>query len=500
MSDAFESDIFELAPIAMWIEDFSEVKALFDQWRAEGVHDISAFLREDLSRVAECSRRIRVLSVNRKTLELFEADSLDHLTANLSNVFRDDMLETHVNELSDLWDGKTDFSSATVNYTVSGKRLDIQLRGSVLPGFEKSLGKVLLTTEDVTARENARRGEIINRRYAEGIFEHSPVSLWIEDFSGIKMLIDDVREQGITDFRTFTDVHPEFVLQCMSEIKVIDVNQATLDLFCAPDRQTLLQHLGDVFRDEMEKPFREQLMELWNGNLFHHREVVNYALDGTVRHILLHFAVFPGYESNWLRVQVALTDITARKKAEAYLEYLGKHDVLTKLHNRAFYMDELNRLERKTLRPVSVIVMDLNGLKDANDTLGHDAGDALLRRFGEVLNGVVSQPNHAARIGGDEFAILLPGADRQVAFAMVETIHEVLKINNQFYSNAPLSVSIGVATSEPGEAMESVVKRADILMYDQKRASQAARCAGDCSASAPGDEHSGASSSVFASN
>lgn len=48
----------------------------------------------------------------------------------------------------------------------------------------------------------------------------------------------------------------------------------------------------------MEKPFREQLMELWNGNLFHHREVINYALDGTERHILLHFAVFPGHEKD----------------------------------------------------------------------------------------------------------------------------------------------------------------------------------------------------------
>lgn len=60
------------------------------------------------------------------------------------------------------------------------------------------------------------------------------------------------------------DVHPEFVRQCMSEIRVIDVNQATLDLFCAKDRSDLLQRLGEVFRDDMEKPFREQLIELWN--------------------------------------------------------------------------------------------------------------------------------------------------------------------------------------------------------------------------------------------
>lgn len=472
-STTFDLDIFDLAPIAMWIEDFSGVAAQFSDWRRAGITDIRSFLNEDVNRVAACSQRIRILRVNQKTLDLFEADSQEHLTENLSFIFRDEMLQSHVNELASLWDGRLEFDGSAVNYTLSGRRLDIQLRGSVLPGHEKTLGRVLITTEDVSARERARRAEQENRLYAEGIFEHSPVSLWIEDFSRVKALIEDVRSRGIVDFRVFTDVHPEFVTQCMSEISVIDVNKATLDLFSAPDRTTLLHGIANIFRDEMEKTFREQLIELWNGNLFHQREVINYALDGSERHVLLQFSVFPGHESDWSRVQVALTDITARKKAEAYLEYLGKHDVLTKLHNRAFYMDELNRLQRKQLRPVSALIIDLDGLKVANDQRGHDAGDALLRRVGEVLNGAVSMPNHAARIGGDEFAVLMPGADRQAALAMLETIQELLKINNQFYSNAPLDISVGHATSEEGETMEAMVRRADLAMYEQKRARRA---------------------------
>lgn len=469
MSFANDADLFNLAPIAMWVEDFSDVKALFDRWKMEGITDIREFLREDFSRVTECSRCIRLLDVNKQTLDLFEAGDVDELRANLVKVFRDDMLETHVNELAALFDGKTSFSSATVNYTLSGKRLDIQLRGTVMPGSEVTLSRLLLTTEDVTERETARRAEMRQRSYAEGIFEHSPISLWIEDFSQIRVLLESIRDRGITDFRTFMDVHPEFVRQCMSEIRVVDVNQATLDLFCAEDRSQLLQRLDEIFRDEMEKPFREQLIELWNGNLHHHREVVNYALDGSERHILLHFSVFPGHEGDWSRVQVALADITARKKAEAYLEYLGKHDVLTKLYNRAFYGEELNRLERKSLRPVSAIMIDLNGLKQANDESGHDAGDALLRRFGEILNSAVSLPGNASRVGGDEFAVLLPGADARAANAVVETINELLRINNQFYSSVPLSISCGVATSMTNESIEAVVKRADIKMYDAKR-------------------------------
>lgn len=469
MSSAINSDIFELAPIAMWIEDFSAVQALFAQWRAEGVDDIRAYLLQDRSRVAACSSRIRVLAVNRKTLELFEARDLEHLTANLGRVFRDDMLHNHINELAELFEGRHAFSSTTVNYTLSGRRLDIQLRGTVMPGHEASLDRVLLTTEDITAREDARRAEREQRLLAEGIFEHSPISLWIEDFSRVKALMDAIRSRGILDFRTFMDVHPEFVRQCMSEIRVIEVNRATLDLFGAADRMTLLRRLGDVFRDGMEKPFREQLIDLWNGSLSHHREVVNYALDGGERHLLLHFSVFPGHETDWSRVQVALTDITARKKAEAYLEYLGKHDVLTKLYNRAFYVEEVNRLERSVLRPVSAAIIDLNGLKDVNDRLGHAAGDGLLQRLGEILNGAVSPPSHAARIGGDEFAILMPGADEKAMAALLDTVKELLKINNQFYSSCPLSLSVGTATTAPGETIETILRRADTAMYEDKK-------------------------------
>ena len=96
----------------------------------------------------------------------------------------------------------------------------------------------------------------------------------------------------------------------------------------------------------MRPHFREQLIDLWQGKLFQQREVVNYSLTGDELHLHLQFSVLPGHERDWSLVQIALTDITARKKAEAYLEFLGKHDVLTKLYNRSFYVDEMNRLER----------------------------------------------------------------------------------------------------------------------------------------------------------
>src|SRR5580692_7160789 len=425
-SDADDTQMFDLAPVSLWIEDYSAVKALFGAWRAQGVDDIKAFLAADPDRVRQCSERIRILKVNRKTLSLFGARDLAHLMANLGQVLRDDTFKSHVEELAQLWNGQTSFASHTVNYTLSGERLDIQLSGRILPGHEASWDRVMIAIEDVTEREGARRRLVDSENYAFGLFAHSPVSLWVEDFSAVKRLIDEVRLRGVEDFRVFTDVHEEFVPRCMSEIRVLDVNSRTLELFGAPDKETLLRNLSTVFRDEMEPHFREQLIDLWDGKLFQQREVVNYALDGTKLHLLLQFSVLPNHERDWSLVQVALTYITARKKAEAYLEYLGTHDVLTRTFNRSFYVDELNRLERKGPFPVTIIVADLNGLKAANDQWGHDAGDALLRRVGEVLNELASKSCHPCRIGGDEFAILMPGAELREGEAMMQAISQLV--------------------------------------------------------------------------
>ncbi len=464
------AELFELAPVSLWLEDYSALRPLFERWRADGVTDLRTWLRAEPARVAECSTCIRVLQVNHRTLELFGAESLAHLVENLPQVFRDDMFDEHVEELAALWDGKTRFSSLTVNYTLSGQRLDIQLNATVLPGHETTWDRVLLSVEDVTERLQAQRSVVASEQYARGLFEHSPVSLWVEDFSSVKHLLDEAREQGIADFRTFIDVHPEFVLRCMEEIRVIDVNRQTLTMFGAPNRSVLLKRLGEVFRDEMRAHFGEQLIDLWNGKIVHQREVVNYTLNGDKLHVHLQFSVLPGHERSWDLVLVSLTDITARKRAEAYLEFLGKHDPLTKLRNRAFFIDEINRLERKGPWPVTVIVADLNGLKSANDNGGHAAGDGLLRRAGEVLSKAVEKPACAARIGGDEFVLLLPGTDERGGEQLLERLQTLIGLNNQFYGGAPLSFAFGMALCVSGDRLEATVQQADRAMYVAKKA------------------------------
>ena len=463
--------MFELAPVSLWLEDFSGLRHLFERWRGQGVENLGRHLRSDPLRIAQCMGMLQVLRVNQTTLELFAAPNQATLVASLGKIFRGDMAERFIHEMEQLWQGVLNYENRTVNYALDGRRLDVHLRVRVLPGHEETWDRVMVSLDDVTAQVQAERQREESAIYAQNLFDQSPVSLWVEDFSAVKRLLEEIRDRGIVDFNTFLKVHPDFVTRCMQEIRVIDVNQETLRMFGAPDKKTLLENIPRIFRGEMRESFAEQLQDLWAGKTLQHREVVNYSLKGDIVNIHMQFAVLEAHLEKWDMVLVSLMDITARKKAEAYLEFLGKHDVLTQLRNRTYYTEELNRLQRKGPWPVSVLSIDLNGLKQVNDEEGHAAGDALLRRVGEVLGKVVDEPAWPARVGGDEFAILLPVTDERGAEAVRDRILKLIELNNQFYagrSGHALSLAIGIATCDGTEPLDAALVRADRAMYIDK--------------------------------
>jgi diguanylate cyclase (GGDEF)-like protein len=467
---AVRGDLFDLMPVALWEEDFSTLKSILDGWRAEGVTDLAAHLAADPARAERCAQSINVRRVNQRALDMLGAANLAQLTENLAYIIRDESLPAYTQELQQLWDGNASFTTTTVNYRLNGSRIDVRVNGALQPDAP-DWSRVIVALEDISAQEDARRDLLASEAEARALFNDSPVSIWLEDFSSIKTRLDELRNRGIVDFRTFIDVHPDFVAHCMREIHVLDVNQHTLTLFGAPDKSVLLARLNEIFRDEMRTYFAAQLAELWDGKLRHEREVLNYRLSGEALNLILQFSVMPGREQDWSKVLVSLTDITARKKAEAYLEYLGKHDVLTRLYNRSYFVDEVNRLNLKGPFPVSIILIDLNGLKAINDELGHASGDALLRRMGEILGQVVDEPGCAARIGGDEFVILLPSKAQKDVDKMLAELDRVTELNNQFHSHAPaVMFSVGTAICDAGGRMEAAIQRADMAMYGNKRA------------------------------
>ncbi len=161
-------------------------------------------------------------------------------------------------------------------------------------------------------------------------------------------------------------------------------------------------------------------------------------------------------------------DITERKLAEEQMRYLSNHDSLSGLYNRAFFEEELIRLERGRNLPISMVIIDIDGLKPANDTRGHAAGDELIRRTARVLKDVFRAEDVIARIGGDEFAVLLPGAGKEEAALTKERIHAQLEVHNRHHTDLPLNFSVGIATGEVAGPLTALMQKADELMYQEK--------------------------------
>jgi diguanylate cyclase (GGDEF)-like protein len=329
--------------------------------------------------------------------------------------------------------------------------------------------RVMIAVEDLTKERRAHVLAIAKENYAQALFEMSPVSLWVEDFSGVKGRLDALRESGVTDFAAHCAAHPEFVQQCMRAIGVIDVNRQTLTLFNAESKAQLYARLDDVFRDDMSHAFKNELLECWQGKLFQTRERKNYTLNGEPLDLHVQWSVLPGYEKNWDRVQVALIDITDRKRAEERTRYLGQHDVLTALKNRAYYHDQILRLDQQGPFPVGVIAIDVNGLKQTNDLFGHAAGDALLRRAGQALLDALGKRGDVARVGGDEFASLLPQHDARELLQLKRDIADAVSAQNAQSDQPALSLSVGEAVCEQAGTLDAALKQADAAMYLEKR-------------------------------
>ncbi len=177
---------------------------------------------------------------------------------------------------------------------------------------------------------------------------------------------------------------------------------------------------------------------------------------------------YSDYRGDHISTIVSLRDITERKKTEEKLRYLSFHDKMTGLYNRAFFEEELKRLDVDRELPMSVVMGDADGLKLINDTFGYEKGDDLLINIGRIIKDTCRMEDIVARWGGDEYAILLPRTSEETALEVVERVENNCT-NASSPDSMPISISLGVATkTDISQAMKEIIRQAEDRMRSRK--------------------------------
>lgn len=199
---------------------------------------------------------------------------------------------------------------------------------------------------DVTERQQAEKFLRESEQQFHNLFEFAPIALLREDFSEFKVYLDKLRANGIEDFESYFFKHPEEIVNCVSMLRVIDVNNFSLKLFNVKKQDEILSKLISSFNRELFTSFTKKINRILGGENVFEAEIATYAVTGEKSFVILKLLILPGYEETWSKVLIAITDITGRIKMESELR--ESHDLflntIASLNDAIFLIDQKTKL------------------------------------------------------------------------------------------------------------------------------------------------------------
>lgn len=261
------------------------------------------------------------------------------------------------------------------------------------------------------------------------------------------------------------DAVPDMVVLLDQDLTVMRLNRAALRLLNMGESEVLGREYCRLLYGEGHEECRACIRQALDEG----REYIGKTLL-EVRNRYYHVTVSPLRDAHGTTIGAVhmARDMTRQKRTEDSLRYAGTHDQLTTLYNRTWFETECEQLVRGSIAPISVLVADLDGLKRVNDESGHKAGDDLLVRAATLLIACCRAGDGIARVGGDEFAVLLPGLTERDAEKIVDRIRQRMREERLTLGDGAISLSLGVATAEQSGDLPGALLLADRRMYEDK--------------------------------
>jgi len=431
--------LYDLVPVAIWEEDWKDVLVELRMLKAKNVKDIHAHAQNNPNFINKLLSKLKVVSVNSGAIEMFRAINAEELIRRASEVFLANAPQSvFLTALDAILNDKCKLECVNTLRRLTGEPLHVLCRIS-LPKIDDLDARVVICEMDISDSQRAHeRFHLAAHLAGIGIWDYQPQSgehHWspaLKDILGLSVEVSenvDFLRQGIhsDDLIIFEEI--------------MTFHEATDPRFSLS--KVIRFHRFDT--DEM----RWLSIDVWRLPADHN---------------LLNSHVF-----------LVFRDITKEKTADDSLRYAATHDALTGLANREYFISMLMDAVARSADDGSstgLLLLDVDHLKDINDTHGHDVGDELLRMFAKRLKSCIGNVHFIARLGGDEFAVLILDVQNeymltQIAKRIQSDLIEPYEIDGiAFDSQSSIG---GCYLTSTCKTAEDLLKAADLALYTAKR-------------------------------
>ncbi|HVF24253.1 MAG TPA: PAS domain S-box protein, partial [Anaerolineales bacterium] len=277
-------------------------------------------LRHINDAVIATDEQFRITAWNRAAEKLYGWRSSEVMGRTLSEIMSFELTAEQRAEASELMKKSMASRSEMIHQRRDGQTIYVESNTIALLNEHGIMTGYVSVNRDITQRKRAEKALHQREEQYRSLFEDSPISLWVEDFSAAKQRLDELKAEGILDVPAYCREHPHFVTELARHVRIIDVNNAAMKLYHARQKSELLGSLADVFHIVLPEQFEAELIQITSGRLNFEREQVDQTLTGEKIHVNMRWSVAPGYEESLAQVIVSTVDVTERKRAEEQIQ------------------------------------------------------------------------------------------------------------------------------------------------------------------------------------